>query len=848
MGQKKKIGKSRQDKFYKLAKESGFRARSAFKLIQLNRKFEFLQSSKVVIDLCAAPGGWLQVASQNTPVSSVIIGVDLMPIKPIPRVTSIVGDITTDKCRKDLKKELQTWKADCVLNDGAPNVGQNWVHDAFQQNQLTLQAIKLATEFLRKGGWFVTKVFRSKDYNALLWVLHQLFKKVHATKPQASRNESAEIFVVCQHYLAPDRIDPKYLDPKAVFKEVEQEPKLKINLVHPEKHSRHREGYPTGDLTLYHTLNVSDFIGKENYLELLSHASAVVFDDIDVENHPLTTHEIKECLKDIKVLGRKDIRNLIAWRKKLKKHMTEESDKNDEESGNLEEDKENSENELEKLEEQIAELQGEEKKALKRKVKKTRREKAKLQHKMDLKMVIGSDQLELNDDVNLFDLNKIKSKKQLNRVEVIEDYGNDIDEDQEGDAAKLPKVRFYDKNSKDHLFDTEESNQSASEASGENEHDDFAPDDDDIEWESDDNTSDKDCGDDDDNEDGINPLLVGQPGKDFKTDMWFSKESFAGLEDDMDEEIELENMVQAYQKKGGIIKDTDESKFRTEKFTKKEENSESREKRRTGEEKQTDSDENEEEMSVDNSDNYSDSDSYSESEEEEGEDPDTTEFYKQQKESLKNKKNNKDNSQDSFEIVPTVEPVKLSAKALAVGAAIVSSRKRRREVIDSGYNRYMMFGEENLPDWFQKDEIRHQRVQLPVSKGEIEEYKMKMKVIDANPIKKVAEAKARKKRKTMKKLEKARKKADAINENLEVTDREKWQQIKQVYKKAGLLSAKKKDVKYVVCKKSQSGKRIMRPSGVTGPYRVVDGRMKKDKRGMARLKSKKSKKGRKQNK
>jgi len=283
----KKTGKGRLDKYYKLAKEQGYRARSAFKLIQLNRKYSFLESARCCIDLCAAPGGWLQVASKYMPANSIIVGVDLVPIRPIPRVVTFASDITTTQCRNQLRGELKDWKADVVLHDGAPNVGTAWVQDAYSQSELVLMSLKLAVEFLVKGGTFVTKVFRSADYNNLVWVFGQLFGKVEATKPPSSRNVSAEIFVVCRDFLAPKHVDPKFLDPKHVFKDLsatvaEGAPGVasshtQANVFMPEKRRRHRDGYDDGDYTLFKKVGAGDFIRSPDPINVLGSVNQITF-------------------------------------------------------------------------------------------------------------------------------------------------------------------------------------------------------------------------------------------------------------------------------------------------------------------------------------------------------------------------------------------------------------------------------------------------------------------------------------------------------------------------------------------------------------------------------------------
>lgn len=261
------------------------------------------------------------------PVGSLIVGVDLSPIKAIPRVITFQSDITTDKCRATIRSHFKTWKADTVLHDGAPNVGTAWVQDSFNQAELALQAMKLATEFLAEGGTFVTKVFRSKDYNSLLWVFNQLFAKVEATKPPSSRNVSAEIFVVCRGYKAPKRIDPKFLDPRSVFAELsDPTPNNEAKVFNPEIKKRKRDGYEEGNYTQFKEVTASEFIQTTDPIAILGGMNRLSFEQppngdvalAAIDKLPETTEDIRIACADIRVLGRKEFRMLLKWRLKVR--------------------------------------------------------------------------------------------------------------------------------------------------------------------------------------------------------------------------------------------------------------------------------------------------------------------------------------------------------------------------------------------------------------------------------------------------------------------------------------------------------------------------------------------------
>ena len=220
---KKQKAKERLDKFYELAKTMGYRSRASFKLVQLNKKYDFLSKARTLVDLCAAPGSWSQVAAKEMPAGSTIIGVDLVQIAPLKGCKFIVGDITTDKTRNDIKQLLAKKKCEVVIHDGAPNVGGTYSKDAFNQNLLTLKSLKLAAELLMPDGWFITKVFRSGDSERLVWVFKQLFEKVEQFKPAASRAQSAEVFYVCGGFKAPKKLDASLFSARTVFEMIDDD-------------------------------------------------------------------------------------------------------------------------------------------------------------------------------------------------------------------------------------------------------------------------------------------------------------------------------------------------------------------------------------------------------------------------------------------------------------------------------------------------------------------------------------------------------------------------------------------------------------------------------------------------
>ncbi|KAJ8130617.1 hypothetical protein O1611_g3012 [Lasiodiplodia mahajangana] len=272
-----KSSKDKRDAYYRLAKEQGWRARSAFKLLQLDEEFDLFANVTRVVDLCAAPGSWSQVLSRvlikgekfgrtawedreakfrqqmlgvfgsvKPPVvSSVteiipeneelkprdnvkIVAIDLQPISPLPGIITLRADITHPATVPLLLKALDpdydaktmsqqaAHPVDLVLSDGAPDVTGLHDLDIYVQSQLLFAALNLALCVLKPGGKFVAKIFRGKNVDVLYAQLKIFFEQVHVAKPRSSRASSVEAFIVCLNFQPPKGFSASLEEPLGV--------------------------------------------------------------------------------------------------------------------------------------------------------------------------------------------------------------------------------------------------------------------------------------------------------------------------------------------------------------------------------------------------------------------------------------------------------------------------------------------------------------------------------------------------------------------------------------------------------------------------------------------------------
>ncbi|KAL9935087.1 hypothetical protein V8E36_006163 [Tilletia maclaganii] len=947
----KKNAKGRLDHFYWLAKEQGYRSRAAFKLVQLNKKYNFLEHARCCIDLCAAPGGWLQVASKYMPANSLIVGVDLVPIKPIPRCITFAEDINSYKCRDQLRSELKDWKADVVLHDGAPNVGTAWVQDAYTQSELTLQSLKLAVEFLAPGGTFVTKVFRSKDYNSLLWVFNQLFKTVEATKPASSRNVSAEIFVVCVGFKAPGRIDPKFLDPQHVFKDLEPGKLTSIsgdgegedgekrevleadkvvavagahahaNVFQPEKKRRKRDGYLDGDYTLFKAASLHDFLrthdpvsvlGVFNVISLKLPKDASDQDKEEMERalkHPDTTEDIRINCSDLRVLGKKDFRRLLKWRLTLRSELGLEKVADTVEITEHEEEEELDEEA--QIDEELVRLNEEAARRARKERRRKNESKAKTIQKLQLSMTTPMDiGAELADaavqggEAEFFGLNHVDDEGRFSKRHgrtsrpnadgLVDVDGEDLSDSDDDEGAGLRPSRDEDDSEEMDWDEEREARLVALEGDVDEMYEQYRSHmqerdakfrtrearrklENREKWEGIKEGHGSDSEDDDQMVKRISKTTGGEDDDEVESDGGYDiverrknmEETYDSSDEEDDRDDEELRRAGAAEPKSILKKrkrnEEDASKAAKTRPSKKVAGAissktdaelpkaqQSREaaiwfdnplfKSIAGVDDESEDEEVEEEAVESDADLVEDEeDAVSDEDEDEGEvgeeeddDDDDIEIVPQDDDALGHQDWDFDDEHLDEKKREYIKKHGLTtAEAVTLAQQLVNRQTTKSGLIDSGFTKHNFVDKDGLPSWFLDDEGKHYKANVPITKEAIQALRAKQRALDARPIKKIAEAKARKKFKAAQQMAKAQAKAESMNETEDISEKEKAQNISKLLAK-GNKKPRQKEVKLVVAKGTNRALKG-RPKGVKGRYRMVDARMKKEIRAQKRI-------------
>jgi 23S rRNA (uridine2552-2'-O)-methyltransferase len=195
----------KKEHFYQQAKRVGYRARSAFKLQQIQNKFHLLPKDGLIVDLGAAPGGWSQVAKELVGPQGFVIGVDLSSIKPIEDIQFVQGDVTKPETLEQIKDMMSGRSADVVISDMSPDISGNYSVDQARSAWLSQCALQAATHLLRSGGHFLCKIFEGEDTKVFLEKVKRDFTVVKIFSPEASRKSSSEVYIIAKSFKKPTK-------------------------------------------------------------------------------------------------------------------------------------------------------------------------------------------------------------------------------------------------------------------------------------------------------------------------------------------------------------------------------------------------------------------------------------------------------------------------------------------------------------------------------------------------------------------------------------------------------------------------------------------------------------------
>ena len=191
------VNKQRRDAYVRQSKVDGYRARSAYKLIEIDEKFKIFKGGLTVIDIGAAPGSWSQYASKVVK-NGKIVSIDLKEMEPIDNTVQIKGDFTENETQQKIK-EFLIGKSDVVMSDMAVNTTGIKNIDSIQTGELCKEAMVFSKDIISSSGFFVSKIFMGGSFNEIVQLGKKIFKEVKVFKPKSSRKDSKESFIICKN-------------------------------------------------------------------------------------------------------------------------------------------------------------------------------------------------------------------------------------------------------------------------------------------------------------------------------------------------------------------------------------------------------------------------------------------------------------------------------------------------------------------------------------------------------------------------------------------------------------------------------------------------------------------------